>query len=56
MLSSTAIFLSLFSANTQSVDAESQTLDDLQRQQQELNQQSNQLQNNIRLRLTHDKW
>ncbi len=47
MLSSTAIFLSLFSANTQSVDAESQTLNDLQRQQQELNQQSNQLQNNI---------
>lgn len=48
MLSSTAIFLSLFSANTQSVEAESQTLNDLQRQQQELNQQSNQLQGNIK--------
>lgn len=48
MLSSTAIFLSLFSANTQHVDAESQTLNDLQRQQQELNQQSNKLKGNIK--------
>lgn len=48
MLSSTAIFLSLFSANTQSVNAESQTLNDLERQQQELNQQSNQLRDNIK--------
>ena len=48
MLSSTAIFLSLFTANPQSVNAESQTLNDLERQKQELNQQSNQLQSNIK--------
>ena len=48
ILSSTAIFLSLFSTGVQSVDAESQTLNELQQRQQELNQQSNQLQGNIK--------
>lgn len=47
ILSSTAIFLSLYSTDVPVASANSQKLNDLERQQQELNQKSNQLRGSI---------